>query len=159
MCKSLLCSTSTFSSCPLFLVAAHLGCWSWVGGLKALFSSLFLMYQEAADRAIVGISPVSTPENPSSLRERIKIRYKTTIIPTAPNTLMSIHRPPTKVINCQAIDMPAFLPWSSMKRENETHNTKKTSVDAYNNAIVTTKTLDCSTNMRKAKEIASIMLR
>ena len=37
--------------------------------VECFFSSLFLMYQEAADRSIDGISPVSTPENPCSPRE------------------------------------------------------------------------------------------
>ena len=68
--------------------------------VEFFFSSLFLMYQEAADR-IDGISPFRTPENPCNPREtNYMIRYNTTISPKAPNMLISIHTPPTKVTSC-----------------------------------------------------------
>ena len=58
------------------------------------------MYQEAADRAMVGISPVNIPENPCRFRENTMIMYMITINITAPNTVMSTQAELKQLMSC-----------------------------------------------------------
>ena len=114
------------------------------------FSSLFLMYQEPAERAMDGISPVTIPLNPVRFREKNMIIYMTIRSITAAKTVMSIKTPQKQ--------LSTLRPRFKRNNENETNATRNIISEIYSIVTVTVVALDSSSNNMNPIAMASMIL-